>query len=442
MLLDKRSIGLVEDDAAMGEPLIQRLELEGARVRWWQTGNQALLDLPHTDTDAIICDLRLPGLDGEALFRAVTNRRRMPPFLFMTAYADLDQAVRLLRDGAGDYVTKPFDMPVLLQRLLRLLPDATPDDATELGRSTAMRQIARLLRRLAPLRTSVLLTGETGVGKEVVARHLHALSGDAAGPFMAVNCAAIPAELMEAELFGHERGAFTGAAQRHIGYSERAGKGVLFLDEIGDLALPLQAKLLRLLEERRFYRVGGEAPVAFDARVIAATHADLATRVQAGRFREDLYYRINVVPIEIPPLRERPEDIVWLLDRFVEEFILLCRSPLAGLSAQTEEAVMAYAWPGNVRELRNRVERAVALSLGPWLMPGDLFPEQAYAAVNTASTALTSLKAARDAAERRHIHRALLATSGEISAAARAIGISRTTLWEKMRRFGLDDTAG
>jgi len=250
---------------------------------------------------------------------------------------------------------------------------------------------------------------------------------------MAVNCAAIPADLLEAELFGHERGAFTGAQARHLGWAERAGEGTLFLDEIGDLAPPLQAKLLRLAEERQFHRVGGEAPVKFRARIVCATNADLEKRVQEGRFREDLFYRINVLSIAIPPLRERTADIPWLLDRFFEEFN--AGGELMGVSGLAEQAALAHPWPGNVRELRNRVERAVALALGPWLMPGDLFPEKADAAADPAP--LSSLEDARLAAERRHILLALSLTGGEIIPTAKALGISRTTLWEKMRRLGL-----
>jgi DNA-binding NtrC family response regulator len=325
-------------------------------------------------------------------------------------------------------------MPDFLARLEHLLPVA---EAVQnfLGVSAPMVQVERTLQRLARVNSTVLFTGETGVGKEVAARYLHGQKGDGPGPFMAVNCAAIPAELMEAELFGHERGAFTGAGQRHAGYAERAGTGVLFLDEVGELALPLQAKLLRLLEDRTFIRVGGERVLSFGARVMAASNVDLEARVREGRFREDLFYRINVIEIAIPPLRERPDDIAWLLDRFTGEFIQAFDADVAGVSALAEEAALTYAWPGNVRELRNRVERAVALALGPWILPGDLFPSHEPVAVGEAP--LASLEEARQAAERRHIQRALALTGGEIAATARTLGISRTTLWEKMRRLGL-----
>jgi DNA-binding NtrC family response regulator len=438
MSLDHRVIGLLEDDPIMGESLVQRLALEGTVVRWWTTGREALEEIERARPEAVVCDIRLPDMSGEDVFRAVAGRDAAPPFLFITGFGDIDQAVHLIRAGAGDYLTKPFEMPVFLDRLSGLLPKPAPDVASVLGVSDAMRSIERLLLRLARVRSTLLLTGETGVGKEVCARFHHQNSA-VAGPFMAVNCAAIPADLLEAEIFGHERGAFTGAQARHLGWAERAGTGTLFLDEIGDLAPPLQAKLLRLVEERQFHRVGGEAPVPFRARVVCATNADLEERVQDGRFREDLFYRINVVAVSIPPLRERPDDIAWLLDRFFGEQNPARDQELAGVSGLAEEVALGHSWPGNIRELRNRVERAVALALGPWLMPGDLFPE-----VNQSSAvgrALPSLEEARLAAERRHIARALAMTGGEIIPAAKALGISRTTLWEKMRRLGLSTEA-
>jgi DNA-binding NtrC family response regulator len=299
-----------------------------------------------------------------------------------------------------------------------------------------MRAIERTLLRVARVRATVLLTGETGAGKEVCARFLHEASG-AKGPFMAVNCAAIPGDLLEAELFGHERGSFSGAHQRHLGYAERAGDGTLFLDEIGDLAPSLQAKLLRLLEDRQFYRVGGEASLAFQARIIAATNHDLFQKVAAGTFREDLFYRINVVSIDVPPLRQRPEDVAWLTARFFRQFAAQSASDLAGVSALAEQALLAHPWPGNARELRNRTERAVALTLGPWLMPGDFFPDAQPTIGN--GDALQSLEEARMTAERQHIRRALRETGGEIGQAARLLGVSRTTLWEKMRRLGISE---
>ncbi len=432
MSLEHRVIGLLEDDPIMGESLVQRLALEGTVVRWWTSGREALAEIERAKPEAVVCDIRLPDMSGEEVFRAVAGWEAAPPFLFITGFGDIDQAVHLIRAGAADYLTKPFEMPVFLDRLSGLLPRARSEAASVLGVSDAMHAIQRTLVRLSRMRSPLLLTGETGVGKEVCARFHHEASA-IAGPFMAVNCAAIPGDLLEAEIFGHERGAFTGAQGRHLGWAERAGEGTLFLDEIGDLAPPLQAKLLRLAEDRQFYRVGGETPVKFRARIVCATNADLEKRVQEGRFREDLLYRINVVAIAIPPLRERREDIAWLLDRFFDDWNT--DGELAGVSGLAEEAALEHSWPGNARELKNRVERGVALALGPWLMPGDLFPENTDSAAHPA--ALLSLEDARLAAERRHISRALALTRGEIMPAAKALGISRTTLWEKMRRLGL-----
>ena len=432
MSLDQRIVGLLEDDPIMGESLVQRLALEGTVVRWWTSGREAIAEIEREKPEAVICDIKLPDMSGEDVFRAVAGHDAAPPFLFITGYGDIDQAVRLIRSGAGDYVAKPFEMRAFLDRLAGLLPPPQAETEQVLGVSDAMRAVERTLVRVARVRATVLLTGETGVGKEVCARFLHAATGPT-GPFMAVNCAAIPSDLLEAELFGHERGAFTGAHARHLGWAERAGEGTLFLDEIGDLPPSLQAKLLRLVEDREFFRVGGEKPVAFRARIVCATNANLERQVREGRFREDLYYRVNVVSVTVPPLRERPDDTGWLLDRFFDEFG--STSELAGVSGLAEEAALAHRWPGNVRELRNRVERAVALALGPWLMPGDLFPEIHDALPHHA--ALPSLEDARVAAERRHILRALALTNGEIIPAAKALGISRTTLWEKMRRLDI-----
>jgi DNA-binding NtrC family response regulator len=433
MSLESRIVGLVEDDPIMGESLVQRLALEGITVRWWQRGREAVAALADEKVEAVICDLRLPDLDGEVLFREASGHAETPPFLFITGHGNVDQAVQLMRAGAADYVTKPFDMDEFLLRLAELMPPRRADEAV-LGVSEPMRAVERLFRRLAAVGSTVLITGETGTGKEVAAKFLHASSAHAK-PFMAVNCAAIPADLMESELFGHEKGAFTGATQRHVGYAERAGDGVLFLDEIAELRPQLQAKLLRLLEERSFVRVGGERTLPFRARLIAATNADLAKRVEAGRFRDDLYYRINVVSVRIPPLRERPKDICWLMERFFTDMSATIGSSIRGIGALAEEAALAHPWPGNARELRNRMERAMTLGLGPWLGPNDLFPEQEGSSVSDRH--IVPLEDARLDAERRHIQKALALTGGEISTAARALGIGRTTLWEKMRRLGL-----
>lgn len=436
MLPDALSIALVEDDPIMGESLNEFLELEGCRVAWWRSGQEALAGFARLEPDLVICDIRLPDMSGEEVFRKVATDAEAPPFLFMTAYGQIDQAVALIRAGGGDYVTKPFELDDLIARARRLVM-RRPTSTGVLGVSQAMRRLETLISRVAHRSTPVLLTGETGVGKEICARHLHAISHGTAQPFIAVNCAAIPDNLLESEVFGHEKGAFTGAASRHLGYAERARSGTLFLDEVAELPLVLQAKLLRLLDERSFYRMGGEVPVPFQARIVCATHRDLAAEVAAGRFREDLFYRINVVMLHVPPLRDRPGDIRLLLSRFFAEMAPAANPALHGISTLTEDAALNHRWPGNVRELRNRLERAVTLATGEWLMPGDLFPESARQERPAEGNA-RSLATARDAAERQQIERALRETRGQIGEAAKRLGISRTTLWERMRRYSID----
>lgn len=436
MLLEGRTIALVEDDPIMGESLADRLSLEGARVLWWQSCEAAASNLETTCPDLVICDIRLPDGSGEDVFRAACSAPRSAPFLFVTAYGEIDQAVRLMRDGAGDYMTKPFEMASFLGRVEQLLRPPLEEGSPVLGVSPQIRAIEKVLRRIASHSAPVLLTGETGVGKEVCAHYLHGLAGPKPGPFIAVNCAAIPKDLLESELFGHERGAFTGATARHLGYAERARDGILFLDEIGELDLKLQAKLLRLLEDRSFHRVGGEGPVPFAGRLVCATNANLARRVEQGTFREDLLYRINVLTVSIPPLRERPEDTEWLAERFVEALGADAGVALSGLTASALSEIQAHAWPGNARELRNRIERAVALGPGPWITPGDLFPDRHRNGKPEANAA--SLETARDEAERREILNALRRNDGVIGKAAAALRISRTTMWEKMRRHRIE----
>lgn len=439
MSLSGRVVGLLEDDLIMGESLVQRLALEGTVVRWWKTGREAIAELGKAKPEAVICDIRLPDMGGDEVFKEMAAAGGVPPFLFITAFGDIDHAVGLIRAGAGDYLTKPFEMPDFLERLQGILPETGLNEVeTALGQSAGMRSVALSLRRVSKLRTAVLLTGETGSGKEVCARFLHE-AGSADRPFIAVNCAAIPADLMEAELFGHEKGAFTGAQARHAGYAERAGKGTLFLDEIGELSLALQSKLLRVLEERRFSRVGGEKSLEFEARVVCATNADLENRVAEGTFREDLYYRINVLSIRVPPLRERQDDIMPLMEMFFDAYNAGLDSEIRGVSALVEDVALTHPWPGNVRELRNRVERAVALAVGPWLMPSDLFPEKRLPEVPVPER-IASLEEARDEAERLHIMRVLALTENEMGQSAKLLGISRTTLWEKMRRLGLSSS--
>ncbi|MGQ9369457.1 sigma-54-dependent transcriptional regulator [Azospirillum sp. ST 5-10] len=436
------TIAVIEDDAIMGESLTERLRLEGYRPLWWTTAGEALAALDRERPDLVVCDIRLPDMDGEALFPALAPRLGGTPVVFMTGFGDIAQAVRLVRAGAGDYLTKPFAVDDFLARvgdLLRHGAAARPTGA--LGRSPAMTAVERLLRRVADVDSTVLITGESGAGKEVAARFLHQESARAAAPFMAVNCAAIPPELIDSELFGHARGAFTGAHALHRGYAERAAGGTLFLDEIGDLPLAVQAKLLRLVQERVFFRVGGEAPLPFAARLVCATNRDLERAVRDGAFRHDLYYRINVIPVTVPPLRARRDDVPDLLHAYLRHFAERFGRPAHHLTPAAEAAARDHDWPGNVRELRNRVERAVALAAGPAIPADALFPERA-AAEPAGDGRWPPLAAVRDRAERGHIEATLDRAGGQLARAADLLGVGRTTLWEKMRRLGIADGQG
>lgn len=429
-------VALVEDDPIMGQSVVDWLAVRGYQANWLRTGAEALSVLPRLRPDIVVCDIRLPDMTGEEIHRELSQALPGTPFVFVTGYGEVDQAVRLMRAGAADYVSKPFDIEVLLDRIAALLaPRWQQTDGTELGVSPAMVHVERILRRIAGIDSTLLLTGPSGSGKEVAARFVHERGPRAGKPFVAVNCAAIPADLLESELFGHERGAFTGAQSRHHGYVERAGDGTLFLDEVAELPLPMQAKILRLLQERVYARVGGEGSLRFAARVVAATNADLGERVRAGLFREDLLFRLNVIGVAIPPLAGRPEDIMPLALRFVGEFAeRFGREPL-GFTTGAEAALLAHSYPGNIRELRNRVERAVALGDGPWIGVADLFPERHPSP--SGKDAVLTLAQAREAAERKHILRVLNEADGDVAVAAERLDVSRSTLFEKIKRLGI-----
>jgi DNA-binding NtrC family response regulator len=434
MLLEGRVIGLVEDDEIMGESLVQSLTLEGSHVDWWKTGQEALRALRVSTPDLVVCDIRLPDIRGDDLFRQLASNTAVAPFLFVTAYGDIDQAVSIMRAGGGDYVTKPFALPPFIMRACSLIqrhPVSRPE--VTLGVSQAMHEIQAVIERISGQTSPVLITGETGVGKEVCARYLHRLSPRSKEPFVAVNCAAIPPDLMERELFGY-RGA--GPQGFHRGFAERTRGGILFLDEIAELPVQLQAKLLRLVETREFHRVGGEQLNVFHGRIVCSTNADLGALIREGRFREDFYYRINVMRVDVPPLRKRQGDIPWLIDHFVDQFKGTSATPVKGVSTLAYETALEHDWPGNVRELRNRIERASMLASGEWIMPTDLFPE-AVSATHVMVQAFATLSETRDLAERRQIERALGITGGHIIEAAKLLGVSRTTMWDKMRRLGI-----
>jgi DNA-binding NtrC family response regulator len=432
---DVRLIGVIEDDPTQGGTLTHRLELEGYRTVWWRTGQDALEGLWTTRPDLVVCDIRLPDMNGEELFLRLLPRLGGKPFLFVTSFGEVEQAVRLMKAGAVDYITKPYALPDLLDRIARLIA-LQPKATGALGTSQVMRQLEMLLRRVADIDSSLLFTGESGVGKEVAANFVHQISTRAKDPFIPVNCAAIPSELIESQLFGHEKGAFTSAQARHRGYVERAGNGILFLDEVGELPLPMQAKLLRLIQERTFSRVGGESVIKTCARLICATNADLERAVGEGRFRDDLYYRINVISVAIPPLRDRPDDIVPLAHQFMREFSQAFAREVHGFTPAAAQTLLEYPWRGNVRELRNRVERAVALSNTPWIGPDALFSSDEVEPAVTENPSLT-LDAVRRRAERHHIRAMLTRAGGRVEEAAKLLGVSRSTLFEKIRKLDM-----
>jgi DNA-binding NtrC family response regulator len=428
----------VEDDPVLGGTLVHRLELEGYRPFWWQTGREALEALGSTRPHVVVCDIRLPDMDGEEIYQQIPlSVADDTPFLFVTAFGQIDQAVRLTKAGAVDYIVKPYALAVLLQRIEALI-SLQPEAAGVLGRSKAMCEVELLLRRVAHLDSTLLFTGESGVGKEVAAHFVHEISTRADEPFIAVNCAAIPSELIESQLFGHEKGAFTGAQARHHGYVERARNGILFLDEIGELPLLMQAKLLRVIETRAFTRVGGETVYRMGARILCATNAKLEAAVSGGRFRQDLYYRINVISVEISPLRHRPEDILQLAHQFMREFSKAFRRDVVGFTPAAEQRMLEYSWPGNVRELRNRIERAVVLSQAPRISVDLVFPSES---AELASGPFRTLAEIRDRAERYHIRAVLAGADGRIDETAKLLGVSRSTLFEKMRRLDIRSEA-
>jgi len=427
---------LVEDDLIMGESLVERFRLEGLETAWHRDAEAAELALKHQGFDLVICDIRLPGRSGDELFERLRHSGvTLPPFIFITGYGDLERAVDLLKNGAADYITKPFVLDQLLSQVRRLIagPGGAGSETGALGVSAPMARIQALVERVAPLDTTVLITGETGTGKEVVARLIHTLSGR--GDFVPVNCAALVETLAESELFGHERGAFTGAHQAHPGLFERATGGTLFLDEIGDMPLALQAKLLRVLQERALVRVGGRKLIPTDIRIILATHQNLEDLVAAGRFREDLFYRINVVQLRVPALRERPEDIPWLAQCFLKECARRAGGPPRQLSEEAEQALREHAWPGNVRELRHTLERACIFCDGPRLTRADIFPTTPVDEQRCEPE--PSLESYLEGCERRYIERALEVNEGRIMLTAQHLGISRKSLWERMRRLAI-----
>ncbi len=446
---------LVEDEAPLRQAIAEQLGDRGYHVEQAESGEVAIARLADFAFDIIITDLRLPGVDGSAVIEAAVARYPDIIAIVVTGYGTVKDAVEAIKRGASDFVSKPFQIDELLhvlgssleQRRLKSENAYLRSQLEEryrfegvIGKSRPMARLFQLLETVAPTNSTILITGETGTGKEVVARAIHHNGPRRLHRFVALNCSAIPETLLEAELFGHVRGAFTGAIGNRQGRLEQAHKGTVFLDEVGTMSAALQMKLLRVLQEREFERVGDSHTTKVDVRVIAATNSDLARMVSEGQFREDLFYRLNVIPVQLPPLRERKEDIPLLVQHFLET---LRAGASLTVSQEAMRRLMAFSWPGNVRQLENAIERAVALSAGRTQIDVADLPTEVQKAQETAlSTAVTlpedglDLDAFIADIERDLIQRSLERTGGNKGQAARLLSLKRTTLVEKLKRLG------
>ena len=474
--MSKRTILVVDDEDAILRSLMGVLGDEGFAVQTAKDGETALKLLDAGAPDAMLLDVWMPGMDGLEVLARLREKHARLPVIVMSGHGNIETAVRATKLGAYDFIEKPLSIEKVLLTLGHALErDRLATENEELkskverryrmiGESPAIRALRDQIATVAPSNGWVLIGGENGTGKELIARAIHRESRRASGPFVEVNCAAIPEELIESELFGHEKGSFTGAVGMKRGKFEQAAGGTLFLDEIGDMSLKTQAKILRVLQERKFSRVGGAETIEVDVRVVAATNKDLPAEISAGRFREDLYYRVNVVPFRAPSLRERREDIPLLVSFFLEEFCRDNGRAVKSLAPAALSALLAYPWPGNVRELRNVVERMVILARGSEIGPNDV-PEDvrlgaakaaspAGAAAMTTSAAdggvavhgagelgtallLPTLREARAAFEKEFLARKLAEFGGNVSRTAEAIGLERTNLHRKMKSYGL-----
>jgi two-component system response regulator AtoC len=453
---------VADDDRVIRRNLSLLLKSEGYQPIEANDGDEALAKIREARPDAVLLDLKMPGRDGLAVLTELDSALADLPVIVVTAFGGSSAAIEAMRRGAYDYLTKPFDLDEVLLTLKRALrqrtlmreiealrrgdeAEPTDEDSAEapelIGVSAAMREVFKAIGRAAATEAPVLIVGESGTGKELVALALHQHSSRRTGPLVRVNCGALPEGLIESELFGHERGAFTGADRQRPGRFERAAGGTIFLDEVGELPLAAQSKLLRVLQQQEFERVGGTETLRSDARVVSATHRDLPKEVAAGRFREDLFYRLNVVPIAIPPLRERPEDIAPLADHILRR--LERKYGWSGLSLSDEAlaAIRARHWPGNVRQLENALARAAITARGRFILAEHLDEDGPVAAsipLPPETDEPLPLRAVLADVERRMIQRALAACKGNRTKTAERLGISRRQLFDKVREYGLD----
>ncbi len=448
------AILIVDDEKSTRDGLARALQ-RAYRVHLAEDGAKALDVLNRHDIDVVLSDLRMPGMDGLTLIQRALTRTPQPICILLTAYGSVENAVEAMKRGAYDYLTKPVnldELDLLLQRALRsrdveqenvqLREQLDERFGLErfIGKSPALEEVLDMIRQVAPSRANVLIQGETGTGKELVAQALHRLSPRSKGKLVTVHCAALPPTLLESELFGHEKGAFTGATERRAGRFEWADGGSVFLDEIGEIEPQVQVKILRVLEQRQFERIGGRETLEVDVRLIAATNRDLQAEVAAGRFREDLYYRLNVVTITLPPLRERREDVPLLAQSFLQEFAEENGKALEGFTTDCMQALMGYDWPGNIRELRNAVERMVVLARQPRLTVRDL-PATIRQSEPVPGGQLPLMgDLSLEEAEKQLILQALEANGGNRTKAAEQLKISRRTLHRKLNEYGLRES--
>ena len=443
MALKPLPVLIVEDDRDLREALTDTLRLGGYQVRVAEDGLAALEILAAEQVGLVVSDVQMRPMDGHALLKRIKAEYPHIPVLLMTAYGMIEKAVEAMRDGACNYLTKPFEADKLLAEIARFMLTFSSDDMGDVVAEDAMsREMLALAKRVAASNTTVMVTGESGTGKEVMARFLHRHSPRADKPFVAINCAAIPDNLLESTLFGHEKGAFTGAAAAQAGKFEQANGGTLLLDEISEMPLALQAKLLRVLQEREVERVGGKGPIPVDVRIIATSNRDMEAEVAAGRFREDLFYRLNVFPLRLLALRERKQDIVPLARHIMARLVKEGGRHGFALAPEAERQLTLYSWPGNIRELENVIQRAMILAPGNEIQPAHLYlPAAKIAASGSPVAAATEPARPADmkSLERSHIMETLAAVGGSRKLAAERLGMSERTLRYKLARYREED---
>jgi DNA-binding NtrC family response regulator len=446
---------IVEDDINLGQVIFQELKKHNHDVELVENAEAALVRVNKYIYDLLISDLKLPGMDGIELLKRVKASNPTTVVIVMTGYASVDTAVVAMKNGAQDFIQKPFSLNELVQKINDALAikrmrneidylrhtqeDVIYRTSDIVGESSALKKVLKMVEKVAKADSTLLITGETGVGKGLIAGAIHHNSNRSDNNFVQVNCAALPQNILESELFGHEKGAFTGAVRLRVGRVEQANMGTIFLDEIGDMDLALQAKILRVLEEREFERVGGEKTIKVDVRVIAATNQDLYALVQQGKFREDLYYRINVVNILIPPIRQRKEDIEPLVLYFIKKYCREFNKQEMGIDSTALSAMVDYDWPGNIREIRNCVERAVLLAEGDSIKPQDISilnpgtQQAAYTEISVSRNSLSTLAIS----EKEMILDALRRNDWIQKEAASSLGISKRVIHYKIQKYGI-----